>query len=182
MSMLGVTSLGNFFYWSHLPILQVLATRLGASASQAGLLVSASGWGGLVASLLVTFYNPQRTGYLYTGGILAATVLLAGATIPSFWLAFAALAASGFGAGLFGSVQASLVMNMVPDELRGRALGILTLAIGAAPFGCAALGELAEAQGAYFAVRMFTAVGTVAQVLWLSPCAWPGAMRIRMSM
>ena len=73
-------------------------------------------------------------------------------------------------------------MNMVPDELRGRALGILTLAIGAAPFGCAALGELAEAQGAYFAVRMFTAVGTVAQVLWLSPCAWPGAMRIRMSM
>ena len=45
-----------------------------------------------------------------------------------------------------------------------------------------ALGELAEAQGAYFAVRMFTAVGTVAQVLWLSPCAWPGAMRIRMSM
>ena len=80
----------------------------------------------------MTFYNPQRTGYLYTGGILAATVLLAGATIPSFWMAFAALAASGFGAGLFGSVQASLVMNMVPDELRGRALGILTLAIGAA--------------------------------------------------
>jgi hypothetical protein len=34
-------------------------------------------------------------------------------------------------AGSFGAVQSALVMSMVPDELRGRALGLLTLAIGA---------------------------------------------------
>lgn len=42
----------------------------------------------------------------------------------------------------------AMVMSMVPDELRGRALGLLTMAIGAGPFGMAALGELAEAYGA----------------------------------
>ena len=62
MSMLGVTVLANFNYWSHMPLLQVLATRMGASASRTGLLLSASGWGGLLASLMVTGMNPRRTG------------------------------------------------------------------------------------------------------------------------
>ena len=51
-------------------------------------------------------------------------------------------------AGLFGALQSAMVMNMVPDHLRGRALGLLTMAIGAGPFGMAMLGELAEAFGA----------------------------------
>ena len=34
MSFLGVTWLGNMFYWSHLPILQVLGTQLGATAGE----------------------------------------------------------------------------------------------------------------------------------------------------
>ena len=79
-------------YWSHQPLLQVLSTRLGADASEAGLLVSASGWGGLLASLLVTATNPARTGLLYCLGIAAADALLPGATIRSFWAAFGALA------------------------------------------------------------------------------------------
>jgi len=33
MSMLGVTFFANFNYWSHQPLLQVLATRLGADVS-----------------------------------------------------------------------------------------------------------------------------------------------------
>lgn len=48
LSVIGVTVLASFFYWSHTPLLQVLATGLGASAGEAGLLASASGWGGLL--------------------------------------------------------------------------------------------------------------------------------------
>ena len=77
LSMLGVTFFANFCYWSHQPLLQVLATDLGADASGAGLLVSASGWGGLLASVLVTFTNPSRTGLLYCLGIAAADVVRA---------------------------------------------------------------------------------------------------------
>ena len=42
-SMLGVTFIANFNYWSHVPLLQVLATNLEASPTQTGLLVSGSG-------------------------------------------------------------------------------------------------------------------------------------------
>ena len=58
-------------------------------ASEVGLLVSASGWGGLMASLLVTSSNPSRTGLLYCLGIAAADAILPGATILNFWAAFA---------------------------------------------------------------------------------------------
>lgn len=112
MSMLGVTFFANFNYWSHQPLLQVLATRLGADASEAGLLVSASGWGGLLASLMVTNLNPARTGLLYCLGIAAADAVLPGATILNFWSAFAALGGSGFLAGLFGAVQSAMVMQV----------------------------------------------------------------------
>lgn len=56
MSMLGVTVTCNVFYWSHLPILQVLH----ADASKAGLLVSASGWGGLLPRLRSPSSPPGR--------------------------------------------------------------------------------------------------------------------------
>ena len=38
MSMLVVTAFGNFFYFSHIPIVQVLATQLDATPSQAGII------------------------------------------------------------------------------------------------------------------------------------------------
>jgi predicted MFS family arabinose efflux permease len=86
---------------------------------------------------------------------------------------------SGFGAGIFGAVQSAMVMSMVPDELRGRALGLMTLAIGAAPFGCVVLGEIAERIGASVALRGFAWAGVAMQLLWLSPVARPGALWIR---
>jgi predicted MFS family arabinose efflux permease len=177
LSMLGVTFFANFHYWSHQPLLQVLATRLGADASQTGLLVSASGWGGLLASVLVTTTNPSRTGLLYCLGIAAADAVLPGATILNFWVAFASLAGSGFLAGLFGAVQSAMVMSMVPDHLRGRAMGMLTMVIGAGPFGMATLGELAERLGPALALQGFALAGVVGQLLWF---VWrPQALWIR---
>eukprot|EP00729_Bicosta_minor_P009110 gene9110-17387_t len=167
LSMLGVTFMANFNYWSHMPLLQVLATRLDASPSQTGLLLSASGWGGLLASLLVTWRNPVRIGLIYCLGITLADLILPGATILNFKAAFSALAGSGFLAGLFGAVQSALVMGMVPDELRGRALGMLTMAIGAGPFGMAVLGEFAERYGAPQALTAFALAGFAAQLAWM---------------
>merc|ERR1712232_1280313 len=139
--MLGVTVFANFFFFAHMPILQVLAARLDTTPYQAGLIVSANGWGSLLAAVQVTLQNPRRQGVLYCLGIAFATVTISGATLPSFWAAYAAVLLSGYFSGLFGAVQSAMVMAMVPDELRGRALGLLTLAIGAMPFGMMALGE-----------------------------------------
>ena len=59
-------------------------------------------------------------------------------------------------------------MSMVPDELRGRALGLLTMAIGAGPFGMAVLGELAERHGAAAALVAFALAGFAGQMAWLA--------------
>lgn len=66
---------------------------------------------------------------------------------------------------------------MVPDHLRGRAMGILTMVIGAGPFGMITLGEMAEQLGAARALQVFGAAGVVGQILWLM---WrPQALWIR---
>ena len=107
--------------------------------------------------------------------------MLALAVVPNFWLSFAAIVASGFFAGLFGALQSAVVMQMVPDEFRGRALGMLTLAVGGAPFGAAALhvGEVAQAFGANETLPFWCLAGVVVQKLWLSPYMFPHALRIR---
>jgi hypothetical protein len=76
--------------------MQVLATNLHATPSQAGLLVSASGWGGLFASMFVTYWNPRHTGYIYCFGAALASAILPGATVDDFWLSFSAIAVCTF--------------------------------------------------------------------------------------
>jgi predicted MFS family arabinose efflux permease len=112
-------------------------------------------------------------------GTGVALLTVSGATIPDFWLAFALIVVSGFATGLFGGVQSAMVMSMVPDELRGRALGLLTMFIGGAPIGCVVLGELAERLGISPALRGFTGCGFVLLLLWLAPCGWPQVLGIQ---
>jgi len=160
-----------------MPLLNVIASELDASPTEAGLLVSSAGYGGIAATLLFVVATPRRSGLLYATAAAAASVTLAGASLPSFWLVFVAMLFSGACGGLFGAVQSALVMEMVPDELRGRALGLLTMSIGALPFGMAALGEAAERAGTAGAVRSFALAGCAAQALWV--LCFPQLLRVR---
>merc|ERR1711879_838799 len=143
----GVTFIANFFYWSHQPILPVLGAELGASPGQIGLLSSASFCGGLIVAVLFSRRSPRCSGATYCIGITLADLALVGAGAGSFAWAVASLFASGVFAGLFMTVQLSMVLSMVPGALQGRALGTLSLAIAAGPFGMAALGKLAAMFG-----------------------------------
>ena len=71
------------------------------------------------------------------------------------------------GMGLFGSTQSTLVMTSVEPALRGRALGLLSTAIGVLPLGMIALGELAEVVGARAAIATSAVTGLVALGAWL---------------
>ena len=158
--------------------LQLVATNLAATPYQTGLLASAIGCGGVVASGAIVLINPRRTGMIYCVGTGFAILTVVGATIPSYWAAFAAITVSGFACGLFGGVQSAMVMAMVPDELRGRALGVMTMFIGGAPIGCVVLGELAEQLGITMALRYYSACGLALLFLWLA-CGRAQVLRIR---
>ena len=166
-AILGVTVIANFFLFAYFPIVPVVAERLGATPFLVGLLSAGTGMGMMTGSLLMARLQPRRRGLFYTAGVFLALAMVVPFALASrFDLALVALIASGVGAGLFGSTQSTLVMAAAPDALRGRALGLLSMAIGALPVGMYVLGESAERLGVGPALVVNVVAGTIALALW----------------
>jgi hypothetical protein len=78
--------------------------------------------------------------------------------------AAAALLVSGIGGACFATMQGTLTWLVTPPELRGRALGLLSTAIGSGLIGFLQVGLLAEWLGAPAATSIVAAAGLVALV------------------
>jgi MFS family permease len=89
------------------------------------------------------------------------------ALMDVFAIALVALVLTGICSAGFASVQSALVMTVSPVEMRGRAMGLLSMAIGSLPFGMLVLGLLAEQVGPHNAVVISAAAGSVGLALWL---------------
>ena len=166
-AILGVTVIANFFLFAYFPIVPVVAEALGASPFLVGLLTAGTGLGMMTGSLLMARFQPRRRGLAYVAGVFVALIFLVPfAVAPSYPVALAAIVCSGIGAGLFGSTQTTLVMAAAPAPLRGRALGLLSMAIGALPIGMYALGESAERLGAGPALLVNAGLGAVVLIAW----------------
>jgi predicted MFS family arabinose efflux permease len=168
VSVLGVTAVVNFFFFSFTPLVQVVGSDLGVGAFLTSVLASMVGFGMMTGSSIVARARPRRRGLAYVAGSAFAMVLLIPfALSPWYVVAAVALLCSATGMGLFGSTQSTLVMTSVAPHLRGRALGLLSTAIGVLPLGMIALGELAEVVGARAGIVASVVTGSVALVLWL---------------
>ena len=164
-SILSVTIIANLLFFSHTPILQLLAVELGVSSDLAALLMAMQQAGRLFSSVVFLCLKPSRLGLWYSCGAFLATCTLPVLTVPSFGIVFGAELFSSFSSGFFGSTQSTLVMTAVPDEMRGRAMGLLTLSIGVQPIGMFCLGELAEGLGVRPALLVISVLGVVAHTL-----------------
>jgi hypothetical protein len=91
-------------------------------------------------------------------------------------VAFLALVIAGVGSAGFGTMQSVLVMSTTGPAMRGRAMGLLSMAIGILPFGMIMLGLVAQEVGAPVAVIASVAVGLSAMLLWNA--RWPQARRL----
>ena len=67
----------------------------------------------------------------------------------------------GLGSAGFGTMQATIVMLVARKEMRGRALGIISFAIGGMPLGVLMTGAVASATSPSFAVGLNAAIGLV---------------------
>ena len=122
----------------------MLAAGLGADPTEAGTLASATGWGNVVGCLGCAVLDPRRIGLVFTLGMLGASACLALTAVDSYIVCLLGLFfANGFG-GLFGAMQATLVMQALPPVLHGSGMGTLSLAIGAQAVGGLLIGETAE--------------------------------------
>lgn len=168
VSILGVTSCVNFFYFTYTPLVQVIGSDLGVRPTLVGLLASMTGFGMMIASLLTARLRPRRRGLVYTAGAFFALLLLLPFTASgTYLLAVLCLLGAAVGGGFFGALQGVLVMTVVPADVRGRALGLLSMAIGVLPLGMLLLGEVAEAIGTRGALAVSAGTGVAALLLWL---------------
>src|ERR1043166_7024928 len=122
------------FGWSYAVLMPAFARDvLGRGANGYGILMSARGRGALVGALIVATY-----GHLFTprklalGGVwLFSAALLAFAFTRNFTLALLFLFVAGFGMLLFFSTSNTVLQTIVPDEMRGRVMGVWSLVFGA---------------------------------------------------
>ena len=167
-SILGITFIANFFLFAYFPAVQRIGDRIGASPSQIGLIAAMTGFGMMVGSLAIGLWEPKRRGLVYVGGVaFGMTMLIPFATSTSVSTAAVALFLATMGSGFFAATQSTLVLTTVDINMRGRAMGLLSMAIGALPIGTFLLGEIAERVGASRAVVFMASTGLVSLGLWL---------------
>jgi MFS family permease len=168
ISILGVTAFVNFFFFSSTPLLQVVGGKFNVGPALLGLLAAMLGIGMFVGSLGVARYHPVRRGFLYVLGSYIAFAFMVGFALAPWYAASAMfLVIASVGMGFFGSTQSILVMDSVSEERRGRALGLLSSAIGVLPIGMLAVGEIAEVFGASRAVTIAVLTGAVFMTFFL---------------
>jgi MFS family permease len=178
VSVLGVTVIMNTFYFTFVPMVPEFADRLEVGALLAGVLASANAFGSMLGTLVIARGIPFGRGAIYVGGCVIALVsLLVFAAVDVYLIALLGLAAAGAGMAGFATMQSVLVMVSASDEMRGRAMGILSMAIGALPFSMLGLGLVAQAVGSPAAVMGSVITGLIALAAWL--LARPEAARMR---
>jgi predicted MFS family arabinose efflux permease len=168
VGMLGVTIIFNFCFFSLTPLVPAMAERFRVDATLAGVLAGAAGAGSVVAGLVLVSRRPAEPGQLYSFGAgLGLAFLAAFGSAPVFGLGLVALAAAGCASAGFTAMQSSLAIDAAPDEERGLALGLLSMAIGALPLGMLAMGMVARLAGPRMAVQSFGLGGLATLALWL---------------
>lgn len=135
----------------------VARSVLQVGAEQTGTLMAATGIGALVGSLcLASLGNFQRKGLLLLCAAFSfGAMVLFFAASPWFWLSFVALLGVGITNVTYTSMSNTLFQVITPEELRGRTMGVYTLAsLGMTCIGYLQAGALAEAYGAPLALGL----------------------------
>ena len=143
--MVAVTSLFGLGYATLFPAWSV--TILGGGPDTNGYLQSARGVGSLIGALMIASLGRFRfKGKLLMLGSFVFPILLLGFAVAR-WLPLSLLMLVGVGWGfmILLNTANALVQTLVPDELRGRVMGIYTLGFfGMMPLGALLAGAVAE--------------------------------------
>jgi MFS family permease len=141
----------GIFGWSYSVLMPAFARDVLHLEEQGyGFLLGASGVGALIGAFTTATFgigiSPRKLAF---GGVwLFSAMLLIFAFNRNLIIAMLCLAGSGFGMMLFFSTSNTTVQTIVPDEMRGRVMGIWALIFGGMiPFGSLEAGALAHFVG-----------------------------------
>ena len=168
LGILAITLIFNLFAWPTLSLIPVIGKdSLALGPSGVGLLASMEGLGAIFGVVAAYFLGqPAHYARLYVYSVLAylaALTMFAMLPVPS--LAGLALLIAGIGGSGFAITQSTLAFQSARPEMRGRILGLLSVAIGTGPIGFLQLGLLADAFGAPLAIVISGCEGLLALLL-----------------
>jgi MFS family permease len=157
VGVLLISTFMNVLVFPYQQLLPVFARDiLHVDAVGLGLLGAAAGIGSLSGALVIASAgHVPRSGLLFWVGSCVMSLSVVGFALSgTFLVALGLVALGGLGQSAFASLQSTIVLSNASDQLRGRAMGALTLAIGSAPLGTLEIGALALVLGAPLAVAL----------------------------
>ena len=167
--LIAMTWISMFFGTAYVQIMPVFAELLGTGEEGYGLLLSATGVGSVLGTILVgRLQNSPRLGSVMMGGSVffcLSLILFALVTgIAADWHFAFALACgcamlSAVGGSFFLISSMTVMQLAVPDALRGRVMGIHSITFSLIALGGLVLGPLAELFSA--PIALLTGVGIV---------------------
>ena len=151
--------------------------HLGVGVALIGLLVASEGMGNVVSAAAMATIRITYHGRVYVLGSLALLVMLVlFAWSPWYALAFVFLFAGGVGQAGFSTMQTSITMLYAPPEMRGRMVGVQSLAIGVGnSLGLLLMGGVALVYDARWAISgsALAAVILLMAIAFTSPLMQP---------
>ena len=174
MGVFAVSFVMNLLAFPYMTMVPVIGREtLEIDAVRIGLLTSAEGLGAVLGSALIAARAPQSSysRIYYFGSMLFLVCVLLFSRSQIYLVSLGLLWLAGFGMTSFATMQTTLVVASAAPEMRGRALGALSLSIGSNPLGALHIGAMADALGAPLATTISAAEGLVA--LALVGVAWP---------
>jgi MFS family permease len=151
LSLIGSVGVMSIFGIGMMNLLPAWATDvLHGNVTTNGWLVSARGLGSMVSALMLAYWGMRKLrGRLWTAGAFVMPVMLfVFAWIRFLPLALLALLGVGWGFMMVTNNAQAVVQSLVPDQLRGRVMGVYTLVFfGSMPLGALLAGSVASKIG-----------------------------------
>jgi MFS family permease len=165
MFLLGMTFFNSFFGLSYVQLLPVFQKDvLHVSESGLGLLAGMAGAGALAGTFIVAAMSGiRRKGVVMIGGavVFGVTLVLFGYS-SWFWISVVLVALGGLSSSIYMVLAQTTLQMLVPDQFRGRIMGIWGITYNLMPMGGFQAGMVASLVDARFAV----ALGGVAVIVF----------------
>ena len=159
-----ITVLMNLLLFPYVQMVPVIAKdTLEVGPGLMGILLGADGLGAIIGSVSIASAGRLRHHgrvYLY-GSLLGLTMALLFAASQWFGVSLVILMLLGLGTAGFGTMQSTIIVISASEEMRGRALGVISIAIGAGPVGALLIGIAAQFTSPSLAIAAFVTLGLI---------------------
>ncbi|MFC2069557.1 MFS transporter [Chloroflexota bacterium] len=128
-------------------------TVLKVGASELGILMSVSGGGAIVGSIILASLPNRKRGLMMLIGLIILGVSLALFSFSESWiLSLGLIAVVGLGQTVMMALSNTIIQYYVEDDYRGRVMSILMMQMGMTSFSTFLAGVLIEGIGAQWAI------------------------------